>query len=92
MGVEDDANSFALGTIHQVENDGNSYPTPTRTSSLLFCGSRYDPECDPNLQPVIGMQFDTWEEGTEWSRAKEEGNGYWQDCFAQLNNFARSIV
>uniref|UniRef100_A0A453SZJ1 Uncharacterized protein n=2 Tax=Aegilops tauschii subsp. strangulata TaxID=200361 RepID=A0A453SZJ1_AEGTS len=26
-------------------------------------GSRYEPECDPNLQPVIGMQFDTWEEG-----------------------------
>ncbi|KAM3335062.1 hypothetical protein ACQJBY_029458 [Aegilops geniculata] len=63
MGVEDDANSFALGMIHQVENDGNSYHTPTRTSSLPFCGSRYDPECDPNLQPVIGMQFDTWEEG-----------------------------
>lgn len=30
MGVEDDANSFAMGTIQQVENDGNSYHTPTR--------------------------------------------------------------
>ncbi|XBH81365.1 hypothetical protein VPH35_106942 [Triticum aestivum] len=63
MGVEDDANSFAMGTIQQVENNENSYHTPTRTSSLPFCGSRYEPECDPNLQPVIGMQFDTWEEG-----------------------------
>ncbi|XP_044448110.1 uncharacterized protein [Triticum aestivum] len=69
MGVEDDANSFAMGTIQQVENDENSYHTPTRTSSLPFCGSRYEPECDPNLQPVIGMQFDTWEEGVNNHRS-----------------------
>ncbi|XP_048561446.1 protein FAR1-RELATED SEQUENCE 5-like isoform X3 [Triticum urartu] len=63
VGVEDDASSSAVGMIRLVGNDENTYNTPKRTTSLPFCGSTYEPECDDNLKPVIGMKFDTWEEG-----------------------------
>ncbi|CAM0912217.1 unnamed protein product [Alopecurus aequalis] len=76
IGVEDDANSFSVGAIQLIENHGETYHTPKRTSSLPFCGSTYEPKCNDNLQPVIGMQFGTWEDGMAFYRCYAHEVGF----------------
>lgn len=76
IGVEDDANNFSMGASQLIGSHGETYHTPKRTSSLPFCGSTYEPECDDNLQPVIGMQFDTWEEGMAFYKSYAHEVGF----------------
>lgn len=62
MTLEDDANSFFTGATVSSTHEGDSYSTPTRMSSLPFCGTMYEPGCNDELQPKIGMTFDNWED------------------------------
>ncbi|KAM0850273.1 hypothetical protein ACQ4PT_053205 [Festuca glaucescens] len=76
IGVEDDANNFSVGANQLIGSHGETYHMPERTSSLPLCGSTYDPECDDNLQPVIGMRFDTWEDGMAFYKAYAHEVGF----------------
>ncbi|KAM0913048.1 hypothetical protein ACQ4PT_012412 [Festuca glaucescens] len=63
IGVEDDANNFSVGAVQLIGGHGETYHTPKRTNSLPFC-------------PVIGMQFDTWEDGMAFYKSYAHEVGF----------------
>jgi len=66
---------------------------------LSIQGSIYEPECDASLQPYLGMEFDSWEQGeafyknyahhvgfSVWKAPHHKGDGgvlVWKRFFAQ---------
>ncbi|KAM0844074.1 hypothetical protein ACQ4PT_057284 [Festuca glaucescens] len=55
-------NTFKGDTVPGTD-DVDCNITPKRTSSLAFCESTCELKCAESLQPRIGMEFDSWEDG-----------------------------